>query len=70
MSAPRYMMEAEFEPEGYMYEEYDNQEADDDAYYYSKYGMSECTVCMGGSYIRKINIEDYDYYNEDDSNDF
>jgi hypothetical protein len=66
MSAPRYMMEAEFEPEGYMYEEYDNQEADDDAYYYSKYGMSECTVCMGGSYIRKVYIDTQDYEEEAD----
>ena len=66
MSAPRYMMEAEFEPEGYMYEEYDNQEADEDAYYYSKYGMSECTVCMGGSYIRKVYIDTQDYEEEAD----
>jgi hypothetical protein len=60
------MMEAEFEPEGYMYEEYDNQESDDDAYYYSKYGMSECTVCMGGSYIRKVYIDTQDYEEEVD----
>ena len=66
MSAPRYMMEAEFEPEGYMYEEYDNHEADYDAYYYSKYGMSECTVCMGGSYIRKVYIDTQDYEEEAD----
>ena len=66
MSAPRYMMEAEFEPEGYMYEEYGNQEADDNAYYYSKYGMSECTVCMGGSYIRKVYIDTQDYEEEAD----
>jgi len=66
MSAPRYMMEAEFEPEGYMYEEYDNQEADDDAYYYYKYGMNECVVCMGGSYIRKVYIDTQDYEEEAD----
>jgi hypothetical protein len=60
------MMEAEFEPEGYMYEEYDNQEVDDNAYYYSKYGMSECTVCMGGSYIRKVYIDTQDYEEEAD----
>ena len=66
MSAPRYMMEAEFEPEGYMYEDYGEKEADDEAYYYSKYGMSECTVCMGGSFIRKVYIDTQDYEEETD----
>jgi hypothetical protein len=68
MSAPRYMMEAEFEPEGYMYEEYGNQETYDNEYY-SKYDMSECTVCMGGSYISKIYIID-NYNNDDFLNNF
>jgi len=69
MSAPRYMMEAEFEMEGYSYEDYDDDGEDDEAYYYSIYGESECSVCMGGSYIRKlyINTEDCE---EADNNDF
>ena len=59
MSTPRYMMEAEFEMEGYAYEDYDG--VDDEAYYHI-YDESECTLCMGGSYIRKlyINTEDYE----------
>jgi hypothetical protein len=60
------MMEAEFEPEGYMYEDYGEQEAADEAYYYYKYGMSECTVCMGGSFIRKVYIDAQDYEEEAD----
>jgi hypothetical protein len=63
MSAPRYMMEAEFEPEGYEYEDYD--EYDDDMYY-SKNDESKCIICMGGKYIRTVYIGYDDNYDEED----
>jgi len=47
MSAPSYMMEAEFEPEGYDYGDYGDYE-------------SECIVCAGFSYIKKIYISTKD----------
>lgn len=46
MSAPRYMMETEFEPEGYDYGDYGD---------YGDYER-ECMVCAGYSYIKKIYI--------------
>jgi beta-galactosidase/beta-glucuronidase len=50
------MMEAEFEPEGYQYEDYGD---------YGDYGdyedyESECMVCSGFSYIKKIYISTKD----------
>jgi hypothetical protein len=56
MSSPSYMMEAEFEPEGYQYEDYGD---------YGDYGdyedyESECMVCSGFSYIKKIYISTKD----------
>ena len=44
------MMEAEFEPEGYQYEDYGD---------YEDY-ESECMVCSGFSYIKKIYISTKD----------
>ena len=61
-------MENEFEPEGYEYEDYDNSNENEE--YYTTYGGGVCTVCMGGSFVRKIYIgyesegdydEDYDF---------
>lgn len=61
------MMEGEFEPEGYAYEDYDNE---NDTDYYAEYDDGVCTICMGGSFVRKIYIgyesegdyeEDYDF---------
>jgi len=65
------MMEAEFEPEGYEYEDYDNEEgfAEENEEYYTTYGDGVCTVCMGGSFVRKIYITD-DYYEEEEDYDF
>ena len=60
-------MEGEFEPEGYAYEDYDNE---NDTDYYAEYDDGVCTICMGGSFVRKIYIgyesegdyeEDYDF---------
>ena len=68
MSTPSYMMEAEFEMEGYMYEDYNDNDNDDEAYY-SIYGESKCTVCMGGSYIKKLYLNKEDY-EEVTNNDF
>lgn len=34
----------------------DEAYAEDNAYY-SKYGGNTCIVCMGGSYIRRVNIK-------------
>jgi hypothetical protein len=64
MSAPRWMMENEFEPEGYEYEDYNENEE-----YYANYDDGVCTICMGGSYVRKIYIQD-DYYEEEEDYDF
>ena len=55
MSAPRYMMETEFEPEGYDYEDYGDYEDYEDYEYYGDYER-ECMVCAGYSYIKKIYI--------------
>jgi hypothetical protein len=55
MSAPRWMMENEYEPEGYEYEDYDNENEK----FYTEYGDGVCTICMGGSFVRKIYIENY-----------
>jgi hypothetical protein len=59
MSAPSYMMEAEFEPEGYQYEDYGDYKDNED---YGDYGdyESECMVCTGFSYIKKIYISTKD----------
>jgi hypothetical protein len=50
------MMEAEFEPEGYQYGDYGDYED------YKDYGdyESECMVCSGFSYIKKIYISTKD----------
>jgi hypothetical protein len=66
MSAPRWMMENEFEPEGYEYEDYDAKENEE---YYANYDDGVCTICMGGSFVRKIYIQD-DYYEEEEDYDF
>ena len=66
MSAPRWMMEGEFEPEGYAYEDYDNE---NDADYYTEYVDGVCTICMGGSFVRRIYIQD-DYYEVEEDYDF
>jgi hypothetical protein len=50
------MMEAEFEPEGYQYEDYEDYEDCGD---YGDY-ESECMVCSGFSYIKKIYISTKD----------
>ena len=67
MSAPRWMMEGEFEPEGYAYEDYDA--AENDADYYTEYVDGVCTICMGGSFVRRIYIQD-DYYEVEEDYDF
>ena len=67
MSAPRWMMEGEFEPEGYAYEDYDA--AENDADYYTTYGDGVCTICMGGSFVRKIYIQD-NYYEKENEEDY
>ena len=53
------MMEAEFEPEGYQYEDYGDYTDNED---YGDYGdyESECIVCAGFSYIKKIYISTKD----------
>ena len=62
MSAPSYMMEAEFEPEGYQYEDYEDYEDCGDYKDCGDYGdyESECMVCSGFSYIKKIYISTKD----------
>ena len=65
MSAPRWMMEGEFEPEGYEYEDYDENDAD----YYTEYVDGVCTICMGGSFVRRIYIQD-NYYEKEEDYDF
>ena len=55
-------MENEYEPEGYEYEDYDAKENEE---YYANYDDGVCTICMGGSFVRKIYITD-DYYEEED----
>ena len=59
MSAPSYMMEAEFEPEGYQYEDYKDCGDYKDYKDYGDY-ESECMVCSGFSYIKKIYISTKD----------
>jgi hypothetical protein len=67
MSAPRWMMEAEFEPEGY---EYENYNANENEEYYTTYGGGVCTICMGGSFVRKIYIAEEDWEDEEEDYDF
>lgn len=56
-SNPRWMMESDFEPFEYEYEDYK-----EDASYYKNH----CDVCEGGSFINKIYIEyDDEYYSDD-----
>ena len=68
MSAPRWMMEGEFEPEGYAYEE--DYNSNENEKFYTEYDDGVCTICMGGSFVRRIYIgyesegdyeEDYDF---------
>jgi hypothetical protein len=66
MSNPRWMMENEFEPEGYEYEDYEDGFAEENEEYYTTYGDGVCTVCMGGSYVRKIYIEEEDWEEQED----
>lgn len=66
MSA-RWMMDSEFEIDGYEY--YNTDDEEDDENYYANNGESKCIVCMGGSYIRTIYI-DYEEGDYDDTNDF
>ena len=66
MSAPRWMMEGEFEPEGYAYEDYDAAENEE---FYATYDDGVCTICMGGSFVRKIYIQD-NYYEEEEDYDY
>jgi hypothetical protein len=56
------MMEAEFEPEGYQYEDYGDYEDYKDCGDYGDYRdyESECMVCSGFSYIKKIYISTKD----------
>jgi hypothetical protein len=70
MSNPRWMMENEFEPEGYEYEDYEDGFAEENEEYYTTYGDGVCTVCMGGSYVRKIYITEEDYYEEEEDYDY
>jgi len=67
MSA-RWMMEPEFEIDGY--EGYNTDDEKDDEYYYANNGDNKCIVCMGGSYIRTIYINYNDDDDYDDTNDF
>jgi hypothetical protein len=53
------MMEAEFEPEGYQYEDYKDCGDYKDYKDYGDY-ESECMVCSGFSYIKKIYISTKD----------
>jgi hypothetical protein len=53
------MMEAEFEPEGYQYEDYEDYGDYGDYEDYKDY-ESECMVCSGFSYIKKIYISTKD----------
>jgi hypothetical protein len=62
------MMEAEFEPEGYAYEDYDAAENDTD--YYTTYGGGVCTICMGGSFVRKIYIAEEDWEEQEEDYDY
>uniref|UniRef100_A0A6C0LHT6 Uncharacterized protein n=1 Tax=viral metagenome TaxID=1070528 RepID=A0A6C0LHT6_9ZZZZ len=72
MSNPRGFMEPIWEQNedaGYDFSE--EAYAADNAYY-SKYGGNACIVCMGGSYIKNININAVDnkkksYSNTDDN---
>ena len=56
MSAPRWMMEGEFEPEGYAYEE--DYNSNENEKFYTEYDDGVCTICMGGSFVRRIYILD------------
>ena len=76
MSNPRGFMEPIWEQdEDAGYDFRDEAFAADNAYY-SKYGGNACIVCMGGSYIKNININAVDvvnkkkyYSNTDDNTD-
>jgi hypothetical protein len=65
--SPRWMMDPEFEIDGYEY--YNSDDEKDDEFYYTNNGLSKCIVCMGGNYVRTIYI-DYDDDDYDDTNDF
>ncbi len=64
------MMEPDFEEDedaGYDYSEEGFEE--DNLYYKTNVG-GVCTICMGGSFVRKIYIEEEDYYEEDEDYDY
>lgn len=67
MSAPRWMMEGEFEPEGYAYEE--DYNSNENEKFYTEYDDGVCTICMGGSFVRRIYIQD-NYYEEEEDYDY
>lgn len=66
--SPRWMMDSEFDFDGYEY--YNTEDENDDAFYYAKNEESKCVICMGGSYIRTIYINYSDYDDYDDTNDY
>lgn len=79
MSNPRGFMEPVWEQNEDAGYDFSNEAFAADYAYYSKYGGNACIVCMGGSYIKNINInavavdnkKQYynntdDYYEEED----
>jgi hypothetical protein len=66
MSNPRWMMEPDFEEDEDADYDYSDAGFEEDNLYYKTNCGSVCTVCMGGSYVRKIYIDEEDYEEDED----
>ena len=66
MSSPCYMTEAEFEKEGYMYEDYNDQYVADEAYYNMMDMDFEPEGYMYKDYENQYSADEYEEDDEDD----
>ena len=62
-------MEPDFEEDEDADYDYSDAGFEEDNLYYKTNCGSVCTVCMGGSFVRKIYIQD-DYYEEEEDYDY
>jgi hypothetical protein len=70
MSNPRWMMEPDFEEDEDAGYDYSDAGFEEDNLYYKTNGGGVCTICMGGSFVRKIYIENYWEEQEGDEDDY
>lgn len=70
MSAPKWMMEPDFEEDEEAGYDYSDAGFEEDNLYYKKNCGSVCTICMGGSFVRKIYIAEEDWEEEEQDYDY